>query len=279
MPVDKPRFRVSAVDLSEADERVLKVFLRFVGDTPNSIWEWSIGEDCDLLLVGGELPRPLHADDFSELLRKVEAGNSRPRTTGSLAMADAIAAKPPETPAGKPVEEPVEKPAGKIPENTPPASPHTRPAPTPAAVEMVRPAHPERSGRYRLVRWPKSEFLRGRARATRFLSFLASGHLTVQQLCTLSGADRETCMALLDALEAAGYLDVKQAEAAEDNKSPLAAVPPRLEAVVVSARPAAAAGALAVRSMPSVPRVAPRAQAAALPTGLFGRLRRQLGLG
>ena len=278
--MDKPCFRVSAVDLAESEERALKVFLRFVGNTPNSVWEWSTRDDCDLLLTGSELPRPLHADDLSELLRKVEARNSEARPPDSSVAAETSVEKP----AGKPLEAPdkpvdksVDKPAGKALEQASFIAPDTPPLPAPVTQVKLQPPRPERTGRYRLVRWPKSEFLRGRARATRFLSFLASGYLTVQQLCALSGADRETCMALLDALEAAGYLDVRPVPTADGKKSPEVARVPAVEAVVASAP--LAAGTRPARMTTSAPSAVPRAKAAASQSGLFNRLRRHLGLG
>ena len=157
----------------------------------------------------------------------------------------------------------------------PASAPVSIPAPAPAPlIQQQKPetAPPERTGRYRLARWPKADFLRGRARATRFLSFLASGPLTVEQLCTLSGADRMTCTALLDALDAAGYLETRPAQAAVMAQA--------------SARPHSGAQAAPLARASAVRPVtghdAPTARRPAMPppdVGIFGRLRRHLGLG
>jgi hypothetical protein len=411
--VDKPSRRVSSFGLSEADERSLKVFLRFVGNTDAARWEWSIPETCDLLITGvGEPPpvahenprkpvlvmivdnqsavssdstavlrRPLQIDDFSDLLQVVESTPRRrgprvaestpvvskiaplvspparaleavpqflrkappeavqqvlpeaPAETVLLALAQAppktapqvlaevppetapqvlaedppetvpqaLAEDPPETVPQALVEDPPETvpqalsedppetvpqalpedPPETVPQVLPQAAPRPmleavpRPAPRSRVAPVPRSLEPaERSGRYRLVRWPKAEFLRGRARATRLLSFLASGHLSVQQLSALSGADRSSCVALLDALDAAGYLETQASpsEAASPRRPALVAVAAPPADSPVPAPPAGSPAAVAEAAEPSAVLAAPE-------NGIFGRLRRRLGLG
>jgi hypothetical protein len=318
--VDKPIYQVSSIDLSDADERTLKVFLRFVGSTEGACWEWSTRDTCDLLLAGAgaRLPKgiaesgkpvvawiadvgddgapstspilckPLQMDDFSAVLRIVErrlqGSVIEARDTGPEYSAPArVESRPVSRVVSPQVTPPVRE---AIPEPIPTLIPKLspRPIPKPAAEPVRAPAaapaiqplaeipRPPRTGRYRLLRWPKADFLRGRARATRFLSFLASGPLTVDQLCTLSGADRPTCSALLDALDAAGYLETRPAQAAVP-------VPASIRATAAT-HAAPVARAPAPSPMPSgMPPMGRKPHIPVPDAGLFGRLRRHFGLG
>ena len=328
--MDKPNYQVSSIDLSEADERALKVFLRFVGNTEAARWEWSTRDACDLLLMGGGarppghfensprlvvariedgggaepaafervLRRPLQMDDFSDLLRRVELGlkedavkieEAAPEYSGEPAeeTAPILSPAPAEEPAPASAQAPIPAPL-PAPIPAPVPAPVAAPAAAAAPVIQSPPAlqRPERTGRYRLARWPKAEFLRGRARATRFLSFLASGPLTVEQLCTLSGADRPTCTALLDALDSAGYLETRPAQAAAAAQAAgmasVAAMGPASTRATSSAQDAPLARSVNVRPGTGSNAPASRRPAVAVAPpdfGIFGRLRRHLGLG
>ena len=56
--MDTPNYQVSSIDLSDADERALKVFLKFVGNTEAAGWEWSTSDACDLLILGAGVRQP-----------------------------------------------------------------------------------------------------------------------------------------------------------------------------------------------------------------------------
>ncbi|MGM9487048.1 hypothetical protein [Ideonella sp. YS5] len=97
----------------------------------------------------------------------------------------------------------------------------------------------------------------------------------------MSGADRSTCTALLDALDSAGYLEARPAQAAV--MVPGAALGQASARATSSAHAAPMARSVNVRPGTGSNAAASRRPAVAVApppdVGIFGRLRRHLGLG
>jgi len=102
--------------------------------------------------------------------------------------------------------------------------------------------------RFRLRRWPPTAMLQGGRYHQRLASFLSARHLDLEELARLSNVAPAQCEAFLAALIAAGLLDVKPAE----EPAPLAAA--------------------------AAPRGSPPLRPPTSDTGLFGRIRRSLGI-
>lgn len=224
-PVRRSILRVLAQGLTDADVAKLATFMRVGRDRLQHEWKLVFEGEVHVLLFGGPEPCTVMGmlDSPLEMRRVSDAAGPESATLQRPLQYDAVIDALLE----------VERRIGT-------------PAPLPLPRAAAAPP-PSRDDLYRLRRWPAAELVQQSAQYRRLASFLSARHLGLDELARLANVGTADCERFLQAVQAAGVLDV---------------------------RPRAPAPQPARRTDGAAPAAAPASD-----TGLFGRIRRHLGLG
>lgn len=253
----RPTFKLLAPHLSRDDHAKLSVFVRVAGDRLKGDWKIVAEGNGHLLLLDEEHTQTLPGmmDAPLSTLRLSNGSPSEFAQEGILfrplqydALIDALLAverqvlrsEAPEAPDATPAVAPADRVRQELARTVPQAQ-------TPAATSATGELQLGAGDTVRLRRWPTSALLKRHRYNGRLASFLSVRHVGLDDLLRLSNVERPHCVQFLQALHAAGMLDVRRTEAA-----PAADAPTRRS------------GSL-------------RADAAAS-SGLFARIRRHFGI-
>lgn len=276
----RPKFKLLAPHLSGDDHARLAMFVRVAGDRLRGDWNVVSDGNGHLLLLDREddvtvsgmmdppvstmrlsngtpselaeegiLFRPLQYDALIEALLTVER--------------QVLAPVPAAAPAG-PTQR-VREELARL--QQPPAQAQVRAVVPAAPIESKAAAAPVGELRlaagdtFRLRRWPALALLKKHRYNGRLASFLSVRHVELNDLLRLSNVEQEHCLQFLQALHAAGVLDVKRAPPKAPANKPVAAPAPAPVDAAPPSRPAS-----------TVRKPAP------VEVGLFAKLRRHLGI-
>ncbi|KQV85486.1 hypothetical protein [Rhizobacter sp. Root1221] len=262
----RPELTLLIQNVPDTERTKAAAFLRVGSDRLECDWALVSSGDVDVLLHGGDGPDTIPGllDEPVATLRLVDASENTPAKRNALArplqfedFMNALAAA-----EGK-----IMGPAVKMaPTPVPPRAPVAvaalvavaavaAPIAVAAPVAVKAPAVAvqatsfmlESRGAYRLRRWPPSRLLLGHRYHARLSGFMSVRHVGLDELARLSNVSIADCQSFLVALGTEGLLDVKVVPAPVSLPSP----PPRAAAPCPGQRPE---------------------------IGLFGKLRRRLGL-
>jgi hypothetical protein len=238
-----PQRRILLAGLSQADARRLEVFLVVRSDRLRQQWHIVSEGPVDVYLHDADEP-PTIPGSLERTPHQVRVMDERHAEPGDLsvlrrplqyeAFIDILAA----------IEQQLPGPAMQVPASAAPAGPAAAAQLAPAPLAAAPLAASAGAMRFRLRRWPGASLLDSIHQGLRMASFITVRYLTVDELSSLSGVDREGCSTFLDTMM--------------DNE-------------LLRAEPVQATGAAA-------PAAAPRAAAARPDRALLTSLRAKLGI-
>lgn len=178
--------------MTEADVTRLEVFLRFIGTSARGQWVLVREGAADLVICAAGARRFVPPDPASEVAVLSGRGQAQDARARDIALPGVL-----DLEAFQQLLATVESRMAGAATSTAVAS--RSPSPS-AQPEHQRSAVTTLAGRYRLIRWPGAELLRSHPKSVRLLGFLAREAISLDQLETLSGVDRDACIEILQQL-------------------------------------------------------------------------------